>query len=184
MIDFYYTSGGPFAWRCLIALEAKQLPFTPHLLDVGKHEHKTPEMLALNPRGTLPVLKDGPVVVRESQAILTYLDRAYPTPQLFGRNAAQAARVMQEICEQASYVEGPLKAILGPLMFGQTDKLANVPAAAVNLNAELEKLDAQLAREPWLAGATLSAADINLYPFLPSLEHALRSPEAVQFSSN
>ena len=180
-IELYYTSGGPFAWRCLLALEAKQLAFTPQLLDVSKLEHKTPAMLALNPRGTLPVLKDGPVVVRESQAILTYLDRAYPATPLFGRNAAEAARVMQEICEQASYLEGPLKAILGPLLFGQTDKLALIPAAALSLTTELKLLDAQLAREPWLAGAALSAADINLYPFLPSLERALRQPQAAQF---
>ena len=177
-IEFYYTSGGPFAWRCLLALEAKRLAYTPRLMNLANQDHRTPAFLALNPRGTLPVLRDGSIVVRESQAILFYLDRAYPQPELFGRSAGEAARVMQEICEQGSYLEGPLKAVLGPLMFGLEDKLAGVPAAVTALEGEFKTLDARLAREPWLAGETMTMADINLYPFLPSLERALGKPEA------
>ena len=181
-IDFYYSSGGPFAWRCLLALEAKQIAYTPHLFDLSKQDHRKPEFLAINPRGTLPVLRDGAIVVRESLAILFYLDRAYPKTPLFGRNAAEAACVMQEICEQASYLEGSLRGILGPLLFGQADKLGGVPDAAAALEPELKTLDARLGREPWLAGDALSAADINLYPFLPSLERALLKPQAAQFN--
>ena len=181
-IDFYYSSGGPFAWRCLLALEAKQIAYTPHLFDLSKQDHRKPEFLAINPRGTLPVLRDGAIVVRESLAILFYLDRAYPKTPLFGTNAAESARVMQEICEQASYLEGSLRGILGPLLFGQADKLGGVPDAAAALEPELKTLDARLGREPWLAGDALSAADINLYPFLPSLERALLKPQAAQFN--
>jgi glutathione S-transferase len=77
-IDFYYMSGGPFARRCLLALEVKALDYTPHLVDVSKHENRAPEFLALDARGTLPLLKEGPIVARESQAIMFYLDRAHP----------------------------------------------------------------------------------------------------------
>ena len=35
-------------------------------------------MLAMNPRGRVPVLKDGDYVVFESLAMLYYLDRKYP----------------------------------------------------------------------------------------------------------
>ena len=180
-IEFYHTSGGPFAWRCLLALETKQLSYTPRLMNLSKQEHKTAAFLALNPRGTLPVLTDGATVVRESGAILFYLDRAYPQPPLLGRNAREAARVMQEMCEQASYLEGPLKAILGPLIFGQGDKLAGVPAAVAALESEFKTLNARLQGDAWLAGDTMTMADINLYPFLPSLERALSKPEAAQF---
>ena len=180
-IDFYYTSGGPFAWRCLLALEVKALAYTPHLVDVSKQENRTPEFLALNTRGTLPVLKEGPIVVRESQAIMFYLDRAHPARPLYGETATEAARVMQEICEQASYLEGPLRAIIGPLLFAQNGSdLTNVADAALPLRNELRALDGRLGRERWIAGETLSAADLNLYPFLASLERALLQPAAAE----
>jgi glutathione S-transferase len=178
-IDFYYTSGGPYAWRCLLALEAKALVYRSHLVDLSKHENRTPEFLALNTRGTLPVLKEGPIVVRESQAITFYLDCAHPATPLYGETPAEAARVMQEICEQASFLEGPLRAIIGPLLFGQNaGEPANVVQAASPLRDELQALNGRLLQEAWIAGEKLSAADLNLYPFLASLERALRQPAA------
>ena len=50
--------------------------------------------------------------------------------------------------------------------------------SAATLRTEFQLLDARLQKEPWLAGEILSAADINLYPFLPALETALARPEA------
>jgi glutathione S-transferase len=180
-IDFYYTSGGPFAWRCLLVLEAKALVHTPHLVDLSKRENRTPEFLAFNARGMLPVLKEGPIVVRESQAIMFYLDCAHPATPLYGETPAEAARVMQEICEQASYLEGPLRAIIGPLLFAQNGgDLTNVAHAASRLRDELQALDGRLRQERWIASERLSAADLNLYPFLASLECAMLQPAAAQ----
>ncbi len=50
--------------------------------------HKTPEVLKLNPRGQVPVLKDGDVVVSESLATLQYLEEAYPDPCLVPKEAS------------------------------------------------------------------------------------------------
>ena len=84
-IDVYWGSGSPFAWRVLLALEHKRLPYVSHVLQFSKQEHKSPQMLALNPRGKVPVLKDGDYVCFESLAILYYLDLKYPEPPIFGR---------------------------------------------------------------------------------------------------
>jgi glutathione S-transferase len=179
-IEFYWTPGGPFAWRCLLALEAKRLPYTSRTMQLSKGETRTPEFLALNPRGTLPVLKHGEVVVRESQAIMFYLERAYPDPPLYGRTPPEAAMVMQEICEQASYVEPLMRGVIGPLLFGQTADLPSVGATLISLGGELQKLDDRLASSTWLAGEALSAADLNLFPFLPTLVRALNAPDAAR----
>ena len=40
---------------------------------------KSPDFLALNPRGAVPVLVDGDLVLSQNQAILHYLDELYPT---------------------------------------------------------------------------------------------------------
>ncbi|WHP47634.1 glutathione S-transferase family protein [Mannheimia bovis] len=57
---------------------------------------KTPEFLALNPRGAVPLLVDGDLVLSQNQAIVHYLDELYPDAKLFGsktaRDKAKAAR--------------------------------------------------------------------------------------------
>lgn len=42
----------------------------------------------MNPRGQLPVLKDGIAIVNESLAALQYLDQAYPEPCLVPKDSA------------------------------------------------------------------------------------------------
>src|SRR3972149_64765 len=76
----------------------------PRPLQASKCEHKAPAFLAVNPRGKVPALKDGDIVIRESLAIVAYLDRRYPDPPLFGRDAKEAARGWQQVCEIASYL--------------------------------------------------------------------------------
>ena len=77
-LTLYWGSGSPFSWRVLLALEHKGLPYESQLLHFDKQEHQSPQMLKMNPRGRVPVLKDGDYVVFESVAVLYYLDVKYP----------------------------------------------------------------------------------------------------------
>ena len=54
---------------------ARQLGLTLEhkIIDVAKRENRTPEFLALNPNGKVPVLVDGDVVLWESNAIQCYV---------------------------------------------------------------------------------------------------------------
>jgi len=110
-IELFWGSGSPFAWRVLLALEYKRLPYVSHLLQFSKQEHKSPQMLALNPRGRVPVLKDGDYVCFESLAILYYLDLKYPQPPIFGRTPEEAGTIMRVICEYQAYIEPRLTTI-------------------------------------------------------------------------
>ena len=49
----------PPSWMIQLALEEKELPYETRLLSFSAGEHRSPEMLARNPRGTVPVLTDG-----------------------------------------------------------------------------------------------------------------------------
>src|SRR4029078_12355988 len=104
-LDVYWGSGSPYSWRVLLALEYKRLPYTSHILQFSKQEHKSPHMLALNPRGRVPVLKDGDYVCFESLAVLYYLDLKYPDPHIFGRTPEEAGVIMRVICEYQAYIE-------------------------------------------------------------------------------
>lgn len=56
-------------------------------------EHKSEEILALNPRGQVPTFKDGDAVVNESLAILLYLEDAYPEKSLMPKDKKHRALV-------------------------------------------------------------------------------------------
>ena len=93
-IEIYWGSGSPYSWRVLLALAYKRLAYDSHLLQFSKQEHKSPQLLRMNPRGRVPVLKDGDYVVFESLACLLYLDRKYPDYPLFGTSAEEAGTIM------------------------------------------------------------------------------------------
>ena len=54
-IDLWWGSGSPHSWRVMLALEHKRLPWTSHLLQLSRQDQKSPQMLAMNPRGRVPV---------------------------------------------------------------------------------------------------------------------------------
>lgn len=67
------SSGTRIAW----ALEELALPYQYVPLDAKKQEHRSPEMLAVNPHGKVPALADGELKLFESGAILLYLGSRY-----------------------------------------------------------------------------------------------------------
>lgn len=79
---------GPYPQRVRIALAEKNMlsrvEFVP--VDLLKGEHKTPEFLAKNYSGTLPVLElDDGTFIAECTAITQYLDMLDGTPTLTGK---------------------------------------------------------------------------------------------------
>ena len=172
-IEIYWGSGSPYAWRVLLALEVKKAPYQSRLIEFSKNQHKTPEFLAINPRGKVPVLKDGDVVLSESLAILAYLDRKIPEPPLFGRSATETGLIWKAISESLHYFEPPVGRIIAPVLFNKVaEAAADIVAAKPALHGELRRLDDILARQDWLVGVGLSAADIAVYPFIEILLRA------------
>jgi GST-like protein len=95
MIDYYgYIT--TMSWRAVIALEELELPYREHSINLGKGEQKSPEHLARNPFGLVPVIVDHdpagggePVTLFESGAILLYL--AEKTGRLIPATARERA---------------------------------------------------------------------------------------------
>jgi glutathione S-transferase len=178
-LEVYWGSGSPYAWRALLALEFKQLTYVSHLLDFSKQEHKSPQMLKMNPRARTPVVKDGEYVIFESLAILFYLDRKYPTPPLFGATAEEAGTIMRVISEFQAYVEAHLMKIVEAILFQGTEgRMDEVSRALLVVEREAKAIDARLAKSQWLVGDACSAADIMIFPPIKLLLRALGRPQA------
>jgi glutathione S-transferase len=184
MIEVYWGSGSPFAWRVLLALEFKRLPYTGHLLQFSRQEHKSPQMLALNPRGRVPVLKDGDYVCFESLAILYYLERKYPQPPLFGRSAEEGGTIMRVICEYQAYIEPQVTRIATAVFSGKGDlENEEVTAAMHAVASEARTIEARLSKSDWIVGDAYSAVDMVIFPGIQLLKRALERPQAAALSS-
>ncbi len=179
-IELYWGSGSPFAWRVMLTLEVKRLAYESKLLEFSKGDHKTPGYLKLNPRGKVPTLKDGDFVLYESLAIMSYLDRKYPDPPLFGRTAEETGLIWRALAECESYMLPAGDKLIRPIFFGKgLDKVEEIQQAAEALRQELKLLDERLAGSQWLVGDKISAADVGVFPFLQLLLRAA-SKEAAQ----
>jgi glutathione S-transferase len=181
-MEIYWGSGSPFAWRVLLALEVKKIPYASRLIEFSKGQHKAPEYLALNPRGKVPTIRDGNFVLWESLAILAYLDRKVPEPPLFGRTPEDAGRVWKAISEVVNYLEPAGYQIAGPIFFDKAEESGGEIRAGIEpLHAELKLMEATLSHSPWLAGGELSAADLVAFPLIETLLRAAGKGAAGSF---
>ena len=176
-LDIYWGSGSLYSWRVILMLELKSIAYQSHLLQFFRGEHKTPAMLALNPRGKLPVLQDGDTAVCESLAIMAYLERRYPEPPLFGVTPAQTGRIWQGVSEVSSYLDDNVVAMFFRLFVIGAD-LERVKKRAMRVQNELPHFEQRLSRSDYAAGSTVSAADIMLCTALGALLRTARSDKA------
>src|SRR5580658_6176335 len=179
-LTLYWGSGSPFSWRVLLALEHKGLSYESQLLHFDKQEHQSPQMLKLNPRGRVPVLKDGDYVVFESVAVLYYLDIKYPRPPIFGESPEEAGVIMRVICEFQAYAEPSLSKITSAIFAGQVaDRNDELTDAMHVVAREARTIEGRLSKEQWIVGANYSALDMVIFPWLQVLRRALdRDPAA------
>lgn len=166
----YFVSGSPFAWRIMLALGLKGLEYESKRLVFDEGDTQTPEFLALNPRGKVPVLVDGDVTVYESMAILAYLDQAYPDVPLFGETAAQAALIWQRALEVDGYLAGAMTGAARPIFTQSFEgKEDEINENFAKVRAEIDIAAGWLGDNDFLAGDNPTAVDVSLYPALAML---------------
>jgi glutathione S-transferase len=88
-----------FSAKARVALGEKQLPH--ELVQVGWSRQSGyaphhPDVLALNPKGQVPILVDGDVAVYDSTLIFEYLEDRTPEPPLYPETFAGRARCRQQ----------------------------------------------------------------------------------------
>ena len=95
MLTLYSYWRSSAAYRVRIGLQLKRLPFETaavHLLRDGG-EQRGESFQAINPQGLVPVLKHGQRVIRQSLAILEYLEETFPDHPIMPATARDRARV-------------------------------------------------------------------------------------------
>jgi glutathione S-transferase len=178
-LEIWWGSGSPYSWRALLALEYKQLSYDSHLVQFAKQEHKAAALLKMNPRGRVPVLKDGDYVCFESLAILHYLDRKYPQLPLFGSTPEEAGTIERVICEYQSYAEEHIMRIIQAILFqGIEGRMEELERALGSVLREAATIEQRLTTSAWLVGEGFSAADVVVFPGIQMLLRSLERREA------
>ena len=160
-----YTWGTPNGQKASIMLEEVGLPYVVQPVDIGHGGTQSPEYLAMNPNGKIPVIEDSDAgrTVVESGAILLYLaERAgklLPPP---------GGQDLTWMFFQAAHV-GPMLGQLGYFKVFAAEKL---PAAIARFEGETDRilgvLDTRLGQSEHLGGAQYGLADIMTWPWINS----------------
>lgn len=90
----YELDWGLYPRRVLIYLAEKGITDIERVpVDLMSGANRSPEFLAINPAGTVPVLEVEPgAYIRQSISIMEYLEEIYPEPNMIGRTALARAR--------------------------------------------------------------------------------------------
>jgi len=168
-----YNSIGPNPRlvRMFAAEKGIILPFIP--VDILAGENRRPPFLSINPAGNTPVLMlESGEALAETTAICEYLEERLPTPPLIGTTPEARARTRMWTRRVDLLIVQPLtngfRAAEGLPMF--KDRVHCLPQAADDLKATAREglawLDAQLGDRPFIAGESVTLADIALFSFL------------------
>ncbi|BAL26972.1 glutathione S-transferase family protein [Azoarcus sp. KH32C] len=154
-------SGNCYKVRLFAALAG--LPLEIVAVDFLSGEHKRPPLIDLNPWGEIPILEDGEVVLRDSQAILVYLASKYGGEAWLPKDPAGMAEVMQWLSTAANEIQnGPGAARLVDKFGYAIDKADTLKRSA----RILPLIDAHLARRRWLALERPTIADCAVLPYV------------------
>lgn len=163
-----------------LALEEKGAGYDLVEVDILSGRNQQPEHLARQPFGPVPAFEHDEFVLYETAAIIRYVDDVVEGPMLEPGDPKDRARMNQIIAINNSYgypaIIGKLfwqRAVV-PMMGGQPDdEIASASLPRIRLVlSEIERL---MGDGPWLAGSTLSLADLLLGPVIAYLH---MTPEA------
>jgi glutathione S-transferase len=136
-------------------LEEVGIPYELHYVDIAAGEQKKPDILALNPMGKLPVLKDGDAVVTESAAIGLYLADKYSYGKLAPKvdDPARAAYLRWSF-----FAPSVIEPAASTKVSGWTVKESQVGWG--NYDAMIAAMESALAGRDFVLGKSFSMADV------------------------
>jgi glutathione S-transferase len=168
-----------FSRKVEIVLAEKNLAFDRVLVPFSQtkgYAPKHPAVLAANPKGQVPVLVDGDIILYDSTIIAEYLEDKYPSPSLFPREPEARARCRLLELEADEVLLVPVRALLfrseppGPDTARREEQERAARKAEDVILENYAGLAAKLATQDYFCG-TFSVADIATFM---NIHHGLR----------
>jgi glutathione S-transferase len=142
----------------LLGIEYEQVA-----VDYLQGEHKSQQFLQLNPLGQVPVLVDGDVVVRDSQAILVYLARQYEAENWLPLEPVSMAKIMQWLSFAANEINNSLFIARLHFLFHMD---VDWEQGQTKGKQVLQLLNEHLEQRQWLELDHPTIADLACFPYV------------------
>jgi glutathione S-transferase len=160
----YLPSGSGYKVR--LVLRHLGLPYELVELEIKKGETRTPEFLAKNPNGRIPLLEiPGQGFLSESHAIVSYLAEG---SDLVPADSLERARMWQWMCFEQYNLEpnvGTVRFWISSLHRTEAELGEKLVEKRRNGHAALAVLEQGLAGREFLVGNRYSLADVALYAY-------------------
>jgi glutathione S-transferase len=132
-------------------------------VDLAKGQHKSPDYLALDRFGQVPLLDDHGVVVADSNAIMVYVAKKFGRTDWLPEDASGAARVQRWLSVAAGQIAfGPAAARLITIFNAKF----NPDEVIARAHGILKLIDEELAGRNWIAADRATIADVALYSYI------------------
>jgi glutathione S-transferase len=165
-MKLYDSALAPNPRRVRIFLAEKAISVPSVQVDIAKAENRSPEYLAKNPMGGVPILElDDGSFLAESVAICRYFEETRPEPNLMGRTALEKAQIeMWNRRMEFEVLSNTAGCFRNTHAFFK-GRIPQVPEYGANCKATAEKrlewLDSELAGREFIAGDRYTIADIT-----------------------
>ena len=154
-------SGNCYKVRLFCALLGLELDVVP--VDLMGGAHKKSPFIDLNAFGEIPVLEDGGLMLRDSQAILVYLARKYGGEDWLPTDAGSMAQIVTWLMVAENEIaRGPGDARLHDKFGFKLD----VDRARANAARILGLIESHLKTHDWLALDRPTIADLACMPYI------------------
>jgi len=165
-IKLYCFGESGNAYKAALTLQLAGLEWEPVFVDFFKGEHRSPEFLAINSMGEVPVMVDGDLVLSQSGVIQDFVSTR--ASKLGGHSANERREILRWILWDNHKLSGQAGTTRFIMNFLPPEKRSDDVIAFLQgrLRAAYKVLDKELSDKDWLVGDRITTADIACCGYL------------------
>jgi len=168
MVTLYGSAISNYYNKIKLALMEKEIAFLEELVSPSQDE----AMLMLSPLGKIPFIKSDDGYLSESQAILEYLEDAFPANPLYPSEAFERAKCREFIQHLELNVELIARRLYAEAFFGRTVSQEIKDEVRTKITLGLTGLARLIKISPYALGDKFTAADVAAWPHLQLVSFA------------